>query len=254
LWFKNSFEFEVVELNLLETCNLTLEIGENRILDNISIGLPKGCIYALVGPNGAGKSTLAGVLMGLPDFTGVTGDIYFSGSRINDLGVDERAKMGMTLGWQEPARFEGISVEEFIRASAGGKDGEIASEALLTVGLDPSVYLKRDVDKTLSGGERKKVELASIVAMKPKFIILDEPDSGIDVESLDRIFDAIKYLKGQGSTVLLITHSLTVLGQAEYAFLMCKGKIVDRGEKNEIMKYFYNRCMTCPNPNEPGYD
>jgi len=238
-------------LSLLEIKNLTLRVDDRKILDDVSLEFDRGTVYVLVGPNGAGKSTLASVLMGLPGYTDVTGDLYFSGSLINELPVDRRAKLGITLGWQEPARFEGISVEEFIRASSGNGDDGTVKKALLKSGLEPNKYLKRKVDKTLSGGERKKVELASILAMKPKFVILDEPDSGIDIESLDRIFDAIKYLKENGSGVLLITHSLAVLNHADYAFLMCNGKILEKGTMEEIMNYYRNRCLPCPKPNEP---
>ena len=113
------------------------------------------------------------------------------------------------------------------------------------VGLNAD-YLKRALDKTLSGGERKKIELASILLMKPKLVMLDEPDSGIDVASLDNIFKVIKLLKEEGITVILITHSLAVLKQAEDAILMCNGIVVEKGSKEKIVPYFEKKCIPCP--------
>ena len=117
--------------------------------------------------------------------------------------------------------------------------------------MEPEIYLKRAVDKNLSGGERKKVELASILAMKPELVILDELDSGIDIDSLENIFKAIMQLKACGSTIILITHSLAVLKQAEYAFLMCSGRILREGKTPQISKYFSKKCLPCEHLNEP---
>jgi Fe-S cluster assembly ATP-binding protein len=119
------------------------------------------------------------------------------------------------------------------------------------VALDPDQYLSRAVDKTLSGGERKRVELASLLAMQPEAVLLDEPDSGIDIEALNKIFQAIELLKSNGSTVILITHSLAVLKRAEHAFLMCHGDIIDKGSVDRINGYFENKCIPCDHKNMP---
>jgi len=119
------------------------------------------------------------------------------------------------------------------------------------VGLDPDSYIDRAVDRTLSGGERKRVELASILAMEPRLVIMDEPDSGIDVEALNHIFDALQQLKNAGSTVLLITHSMTVLQQADHAFLICCGRLIDKGGVDKIAAYFGERCIPCDHKNRP---
>ncbi len=123
-----------------------------------------------------------------------------------------------------------------------------------SVGLNPDEYLQRAVDKTLSGGERKKVELASILLLEPKLVIFDEPDSGIDVGSLENIFDAIDFLRSRGSTLLLITHNTQVLQQAEFAYLLCCGKIVEKGSIDEINKYFKDICVPCTHKNIPEED
>jgi len=238
-------------MNLLEIDNLGLALNGTPILDGLDMDLWEGHVHAVVGPNGAGKSTLAGTVMGLEDYRRYTGEIRFDGTSLAGLGVDERARLGMTLGWQEPARFEGLRVPEFVRLAARDKDEDAVRSCLSRSGLDPDRYWDRAADKTLSGGERKKLELASILAMQPRLVMLDEPDSGIDVESLSRIHDAIGALKAGGATVVLITHSAEVLDWAEHAFLMCCGRIVDKGNVDKISHYFKDRCIPCDHKNRP---
>jgi len=236
---------------LLKTENLTLSFNGKNILYKLNLVIKKGIIHAIIGPNGAGKSTLASTIMGLEGFRNFEGEIYFEDKPIKNLGIYERAGLGITLGWQEPARYEGLKVYQFIKACAKNKDKNSIIEALNIVGIDYNEYHLRAVDKSLSGGERKKIELASIVAMQPKLVILDEPDSGIDVASLKNIFAAIKYLHEKGATIILITHSLEVLKQAEYASLLCNGTILDEGRVSKIRKYFEGKCMPCPHKNIP---
>jgi Fe-S cluster assembly ATP-binding protein len=238
-------------MGILEVKDLTLKLNGTCILNRLSIDFWEGHVHAVVGPNGAGKSTLASTLMGLAGYLEVDGDILFREESIRGLSVDERARLGITLGWQEPARFEGLSVRDFLRAPAKDKSREFIERCLSQAGLDPATYMDRAVDKTLSGGERKKVELASILAMQPAVALLDEPDSGIDIESIERIFDAVRTLKEQGTTVVLITHSLPVLRQSEHAFLMCGGRVVDKGVTEKIIPYFEGKCIPCDHVNEP---
>ncbi len=241
-------------MGLLEIDNLTLRANGNLILDDLSLDLWAGYVHAIVGPNGAGKSTLAFTIMGLEDYREHEGKITFDGRDLCELAIDQRARMGMTLAWQEPARFEGLTVGEFVRAASRDKSDSAVIDALSKAGLAPQRYMTRPADATLSGGERKKVELASILAMRPRLAMLDEPDSGIDVESLARIRDAIAALKESGSTVLLITHSAEVLTWAEHAFLMCCGRIVEKGDVEKIQPYFRTRCIPCDHKNRPAMD
>jgi Fe-S cluster assembly ATP-binding protein len=238
-------------MNILEVKNLGLTLGGKKILKNVTMEFEKGKVHAIVGPNGAGKSTIASTLMGLEGYTTIEGDILFKGESIACLPVDERARKGITLAWQEPARYEGLTVETFIRAAAREKSPETIRDVLQMVGLDPDEYMTRAVDKTLSGGERKKIEVASIVAMEPTVVLLDEPDSGIDIESIEKIFDIITFLKENNTTVILITHSLSVLKQAEEAFLMCNGEVVDMGKTRQICRYFEEKCIPCEHKNIP---
>jgi len=209
-----------------------------------------GKIYALVGPNGAGKSTLAYVLMGLDGYREITGDIKLDGKSIKKLSVSQRAKLGLTLAWQEPARFQGLRVEDFLRASSDKDETRIA-EALEMVGLKPEKYLGRAVDKTLSGGERKRIELASIICMRPRVVVLDEPDSGVDVEALKKVFEVMEHLKRQGTAVIVITHSMQILRKTERAFLLCEGKIIDESGGEDVAEYFRKRCLVCQHKNKP---
>lgn len=238
-------------MGVLEVRNLTLTLDNKKILDNLSIDFWQGHIHALCGPNGAGKSTLANTIMGLSGYREVEGDILLDGESIVHLSVDERARRGITLAWQEPARFEGLRVSDFLLAGAKHKRRSVAAEALKTVGLEPEKYLNRAVDKTLSGGERKRVELASILTMQPRIVLMDEPDSGIDVEALEQIFACLRIFKGQGTTVILITHSAAVLRQAEHAFLMCNGRLIDKGSTSRIYRYFEDKCIPCDHTNQP---
>ena len=241
-------------MGVLELKDVSLSLGGKRILNHLSIDFWEGHIHALVGPNGAGKSTLANVLMGLPDYTHYEGEIVYEGESLRGVPVDERARRGITLAWQEPARFVGLRVDRFIAAGAKDKSREKVREALAKVGLEPDRYEHRAVDKTLSGGERKRIELASIFAMEPRFVLMDEPDSGIVVEALERIFDLLAEMKAGGATVIMITHSLAVLRHAEHAFLMCNGRILDEGAVDRISGYFENNCLPCDHLNLPTPD
>lgn len=238
-------------MGVLELRDVTLELGGRNILNGLTVDFWEGHVHALIGPNGAGKSTLAGAIMGLPDYRHMHGEILLDGRPIQDLPVDERARRGITLAWQEPARFEGLRVDRFILAGAKDRSRATVERVLRRVGLDPDKYASRSVDKTLSGGERKRVELASILAMEPRVVLMDEPDSGIDVEALARIFDALADFKERGATVIMITHSQEVLKHAEHAFLLCDGRIIDKGSVGRIDDYFGDKCACCDHTNLP---
>jgi len=238
-------------MGLLEVRNLSLYLSGKKILDDLSMDIWEGHIHAIVGPNGAGKSSLAFCIMGLGNYQHFDGDIVFKGESIKNVPIDERAQRGITLTWQEPARYEGLKVRDFLFAGARDKSEEAIRKAMDRVGMSPDRYLNRAIDTSLSGGERKKLELASVLTMKPRLVLLDEPDSGIDVASLKQIFAAIQHLKHIGCTVILVTHSLEVLQQAEHAFLMCCGRIVDKGRVERLQVYFEKQCIPCDHKNRP---
>ena len=230
---------------LLTVNDVKLTIDGKPILKGVNLVVNEGEIHAVLGPNGAGKSTLASLVMGInelkePD----SGEILFLDKLVNGLTITERAKLGITLAWQEPARFEGVTVEEYLRISGRENPDLDVVECLELVGLDCS-YLNRFVDDTLSGGERKRVELASILAMKPKLAILDEPDSGIDFASMEDIANMIKTMRDRGTTVLMITHREEIAEIADRATLMCDGKVVQTGNPREVGQKFKTMCVKC---------
>ncbi len=238
----------------LQLMKLDLVLGGKQILHDLNLELYRGEIHSVLGANGTGKSTLSAVIMGLNGYRPNGGRIIFDGEDITALSIHERARRGITLAWQEPGRFEGLSVGEYLKISqryAG--DGFLSPrECLLKVGLAPEKYLARKVDTTLSGGERKRIELASVLAMKPKLAILDEPESGIDALSIDHIVDVIRTFSRTGSTVLLITHHEEVAAIADRASSLCGGAILKTGDPQLIAKFFRNHCEECPHVNQPA--
>ncbi len=236
---------------LLKIENLSFQAGNRPILNHLSLEILHGEIHSILGQNGTGKSTLAYVIMGLAGFQPTEGKIYFEGEDITALSAVERARRGITLGWQEPARFEGLRVKEYLEISARGKNHLSVRDCLAQVGLDPRKYLNRAVDETLSGGERKRIELASILAMQPKLAILDEPDSGIDAPSMENIVRVIRKVVQLRGAVLLITHHDQVAETADRSSFLCGGRIVKTGQPEEIAKFFKLHCEECPHINQP---
>ena len=234
---------------MLQIKNLGLILDGKLIINDLDLHVAKGEIHAVLGVNGTGKTTLAHLIMGinyLPD----AGKIMFEGKDITRYPISQRAKMGITLAWQEPARFEGLSIREYLELANELKVEEI-EDCLWTVGLSPSQFLNRAVDTSLSGGERRRVELASVLAMKPKLAILDEVDSGIDVVSLPHIINGIVKMKSLGSSVLLITHNEDAVEIANKASVLCAGKILKTGSPKEMCQWFRQNCQVCNHINVP---
>lgn len=237
------------ENNVLEIENLNLTLDNTEILKDFNFAVKAGEVFALIGPNGCGKSSLAYTLMGLNRYYPEPGIIRFKGEDITKLATHERARRGLTLAWQEPARFAGVSVQEFLSLSLKGQgkktDLDQMKWALQKVAISPRKYLNRMIDDTLSGGERKRIELASILLMKPDLVILDEPDSGVDVVALNSIGEVINYFRETDTGVLLITHSEEILTLADRAALVCSGEVVKKGDPQEISEYFKTECTNC---------
>ncbi|MGE5602741.1 MAG: ATP-binding cassette domain-containing protein [Nitrososphaerales archaeon] len=230
------------ETPLLQVEGLSLCREGYEVLRGVNLAVQVGEVHGLLGLNGSGKSSLAYTLMGCAGYAPDEGSIWFAGRDITQLSITERARLGLTLAWQEPARFEGLPVGAYLALGmAGAKPADLAA-ALDAVALPPAVYLKRPVSNALSGGERKRIELASVFAMRPKLAILDEPDSGVDTLTLSDIAALIRRMAGQGTAVLLITHRDEMLSVADSASLMCQGSIVFSGPPDETRKYYGRRC------------
>lgn len=222
--------------------NLSLKKGSRTILNNINLSFYAGKIHVLLGVNGSGKSSLAYTLMGCEGYTPSSGKILLDGQDITHASITERARMGISLAWQEPVRFEGLPVGKYVGLGAGEPNREKVISALEAVSLPPKTYGYRAADQTLSGGERKRVELAALYAMRPRFAILDEPDSGIDALSIKDIARLIEQMTKQSSSVLLITHRPELVEIADSASLMCFGSILFSGSPQEATDYYRGRC------------
>ncbi|WP_457612368.1 ABC transporter ATP-binding protein [Methanocaldococcus sp.] len=234
---------------LLEIKDLHVKRGNKEILKGVNLNVKENEIHAIIGPNGAGKSTLAYTIIGVSGYKPHKGKIIFKGKDITNKSITERARKGLTLAWQEPARFEGIKVKDYLKIGMNkkylGREEEKIREALELVGLNPDRYLNRYVDESLSGGERKRIELASIICIEPDLAVLDEPDSGIDMISMDEIGRVFKYLKDKGCSLLVITHREELSNYADRASLICGGEVVKTGTPEEVADFYKRRCGKC---------
>jgi len=228
---------------LLEIKNLSFQVDGAKIMDDLCLSVEAAEIHALLGTNGTGKSTLAYLIVGCEGYRPTAGTILFDGQAIHSSKIHERAQLGITMAWQEPVRFEGISVAQYLTLK--NKDLDPAP-FLEMVGLEPDRYLARMVDRSLSGGERKRIELASILALRPRLAIFDEPDSGIDMLSINDIINVINACKEGGSAVLLITHREEIALIADQASQICRGRIVCSGSPAKVAAYYKSRqCSAC---------
>jgi Fe-S cluster assembly ATP-binding protein len=228
---------------LLDIGSLSYQVGGRTILDRLDLAIHHGEIHALLGANGSGKTTLAYLLMGCDGYVPTGGTVLFAGRDLLSLKMHERAKLGVTLAWQEPARFEGVTVREYLTL---GNAGIMPEPVLMQVGLEPDRYLDRRVDKALSGGERHRIELASVLCMKPALAILDEPAAGIDMLSIHHIIKVIRTLKDNGGAVLLITHQDDVAAIADSASQLCNGRIICSGAAAHVIEHYRRRaCVRC---------
>ncbi len=225
---------------ILEVKNLSVVSRESKkkVLEDISFNIVENSIFVLIGPNGAGKSTLAFALMGIPRFKVISGKIIFKNKDITKLPTTKRAKMGLTLAFQEPTYFEGITVENFLKVGNKNASQKELERTLSLVGLEPKKFLNKKINN-LSGGERKRIELASVVAMKPKLMILDEPDSGLDIIIYREFYNILENIKEETkAAILLITHREELGGLTDKALLLNQGKVVLKGNFREVMRKY----------------
>lgn len=226
--------------NLLEVKNFKVTIDNNQILKGIDLAIKPGEVHVLMGPNGAGKSTLARAIMADPQFEDHEGEIYYKDEYIEELSADERAKLGIFLTFQNPLEVAGISIEDFLRTTRMEvKDEEISSlnfnktlkQQMSKLSLDPS-YAERYLNVGFSGGEKKKGEILQMVVLDPTLIMLDEPDSGLDVDAVRIVSEQVsEFLQDKSKSCLIITHHSAILEkvQPDFAHVMIAGKIVKSG-------------------------
>jgi Fe-S cluster assembly ATP-binding protein len=227
---------------LLKVEDVSVQRPGAEVLRAVNLMVWRAEVHALLGLNGSGKTSLALTLMGADGYRPAQGRILFDGQDITDLSVTERAQLGLTLAWQIPARFEGLLVADYLALGMKQPSRERIEQALEAVALAPRAYLGRTVNAALSGGERKRIELAAVFAMRPRLAILDEPDSGIDVLCMEDIISLVRLMADEGAAVLLITHRDEMVGVADRASLMCAGSVVSTGLPDEVRDYFAGRC------------
>ena len=232
---------------LLEVKNLHVDVEDKQILHGVNLEIGKGETHVLMGPNGTGKSTLGYALMGNPRYTVREGEIWFDGKNITDEAVNERAKAGIFLSFQNPLEVPGVTLSSFIRNALEQKTGKRIrlwdfkkelERTMEILQMDPS-YAERDLNVGFSGGEKKKAEILQLLMLKPSLAILDETDSGLDVDAVRTVSAGIEEdQKNCKGSLLIITHSTKILESltVDYTHVMVEGKIIETGDASLVDK------------------
>jgi Fe-S cluster assembly ATP-binding protein len=231
---------------LLQIKNLTVEVGGKRVLHKVNLNVKKGETHVLLGPNGSGKTSLLLAILGIPKFKIKNGEIIFKGKDISHYPIDKRIALGIGIGFQNPPVITGVKLKDIMRVCTGGSVdvNKVAKK------LNLSAFLDRDVNLGFSGGEMKRSEVAQLIAQRPCFVMLDEPDSGVDVENLELVGKEINSLL-KGCSGLLITHLGHIMKyvNVDVAHVMIDGRIVCSENPKTVMdlifKYGYKECERC---------
>ena len=230
---------------MLELKNICYDAEDNEILKNVSLDISERFV-AITGPNGSGKSTLAKIIAGIIKPTG--GRIIFDGTDITDMTITERAKLGISFAFQQPVRFKGLTVRRLLSLAHGSELPEDECCSYLTqVGLCSMDYLNREVDSSLSGGEVKRIEIATLMARKLGLAIYDEPEAGIDLWSFSMLVKSFKSISSsRNESVIIISHQERIMQLADEIIVIADGKIRSQGTKDEIfptlMGEFDRKC------------
>ncbi|CEM61808.1 Fe-S cluster assembly ATPase SufC [Treponema phagedenis] len=225
---------------LLDIQGLQMSVNEKQILKNLNLNIKKGEVHVVMGPNGAGKSTLAAAIVGNPKFTIDSGKIFFEGELINEVPVHERARKGIFLSFQIPEEIPGLKIEEFLRASKEAVSGKKISifkfhSLLLEKMKDLHIneeYAGRSLNVGFSGGEKKKNEILQLAILEPKLAILDETDSGLDIDATKIVFEGVSKIRTDDMGILIITHHNKVLDyiKPDFVHILIDGTIVKTGD------------------------
>lgn len=225
---------------LLHVKELETKIDEKQILKKVNLKVKKGEIHVIMGPNGSGKSTLANVLMGHPKHSIINGKIIFDGECINDSGVDERAKKGIFLSFQHPEEIPGVTVENFLRSAKSSITGtnykffefrKLLKDKMKMLEMKEE-YLSRYLNEGFSGGEKKKNEIFQMTVLEPKLAILDETDSGLDIDAIRIVSNGVKSFADNDNAILVITHYNKILDylKPDFVHVLVDGKIIRSGD------------------------
>ena len=229
---------------MLKVENLSYTVNENgkdiSILKDVSFDVNDGELLVVTGPNGGGKSTIAKVLMGINEIS--SGKITLDGKDITGLSIDERAKAGIGFAFQQPPRFKGMTVRRFLSLAAGEKLKEnVCCDLLSSVGLCAKEYINREIDATLSGGEMKRIEIASVMAKQHDLSIFDEPEAGIDLWSFSMLVKQFEKMHNEkkGSTII-ISHQERIIKMADRIMVIRDGKVAGIGSQEEMFKQLFS--------------
>ena len=225
---------------MLELKNISFTVSDEKtgkdldIIEDISLNIEDGSFAVITGPNGGGKSTLARLIMGIEKPT--SGRIYYNGEDITDLPINERAQKGIGYAFQQPARFKGLTVRALLSLAYGSELPEDECCSYLSrVGLCSMDYLNREVDASLSGGEVKRIEIATLMAKNPGLAIFDEPEAGIDLWSFSMLVESFKQMaKPRDKSIIIISHQERLMRIADEIIVIADGKIRERGPSAEI--------------------
>jgi Fe-S cluster assembly ATP-binding protein len=252
----------VRDMNILEVKGLSVKVEGKIILTDLNFSLKECASHILFGPNGSGKTTLISAIMGLPGYEIASGNISLYGKDITELSVDERAKLGIIVSFQNPPEITGVKLGDLLRLCLGKKiSDEFSLQELEQIeAFRLTNFLNRDVNLGFSGGERKRSEILQLIFLKPKLLLLDEPDSGVDVESLKMISTEIqKYIEASGSSALIITHKGDILEyiKASYGCILLDGKFHCYRDPmriyEDIKRLGYEECVSCRIRTEEGW-
>ena len=231
---------------MLEIKDLHAGVEGNEIVKGISLSINKGEIHAIMGPNGSGKSTLAKILSGHPAYETTAGNITFEGNDLLEMDAEERSIAGIFMGFQYPVEVPGVNNAEFLRmahnarrVSAGEEEidpldfDELLSEKMKTLGMEKK-YKERNLNDGFSGGEKKKNEILQMAILEPKLSILDETDSGLDIDALRIVAEGVNKLRSENNALILITHYQRLLDyiKPDFVHVLSKGKIIKSGDKS----------------------
>src|SRR6202011_3791520 len=230
-------------MHALSVDNLHATIADKKIVRGLTLSVPRGEVHAIMGPNGSGKSTLAKVLAGHPDYIVTKGTVTMDGENVFDLEPDQRARAGLFMAFQYPSEIPGVTIANFLRAAVQARlpEGEELEatdyyaklyEKMELLGMDRS-FTSRAVNTGFSGGEKKRTEMLQLAMLEPKYAILDETDSGLDIDALKTLAHGVNSLRGPELGILLITHSQRLLNYIvpDHVHVMVAGRIVRSGRK-----------------------
>ena len=236
---------------MLELKNITFQVNEDGqekgIIRDISLRVPDGKLMVVTGPNGGGKSTLARLIAGIEK--PASGEIWMDGQNITNWNVTERAKAGIAFAFQQPVRFKGLQVFDLLRLAAG-KELSMAGacDYLAKVGLCARDYIDREVNASLSGGELKRIEIATVLARGAKLTIFDEPEAGIDLWSFQNLIEVFEKMRAhiQDSSIMIISHQERILNIADEIVVLRNGRLVNKGSRDEVLPSLIGTSAAVP--------